>query len=134
MDKASLNEIANVYSLVVKAGVYKASSIKVAEAAKVIENSQRDINIAFMNELSIIFNEMGIDAGTKITIKAIYYEYVKDAVVTPQAMNAILVSINSGTAIDNTTVETKAVKRIENGMLVIEKDGVRYNAFGQVIR
>ena len=80
------------------------------------------------------FNEMGIDAGTKITIKAIYYEYVKDAVGTPQAMNAILVSINSGTAIDNTTVETKAVKRIENGMLVIEKDGVRYNAFGQVIR
>ena len=54
------------------AGVYRAESIKVAEAAKVIENSQRDINIAFMNELSIIFNKMGIDtravldaAGTK---------------------------------------------------------------------
>ncbi len=72
MDNESLEEIANVYSIVVKAGVYKASSIKVAEAAKVIENSQRDINIAFMNELSIIFNKMGIDtlevleaAGTK---------------------------------------------------------------------
>ena len=61
MDQESLDEIANVYSIVVDAGVHRASSIKVAEAAKVIENSQRDINIAFMNELSIIFNKMGID-------------------------------------------------------------------------
>ena len=72
MDADSLEEIANIYQIVVDAGVHKASSIKVAEAAKVIENSQRDINIAFMNELSIIFNKMGIDtlevleaAGTK---------------------------------------------------------------------
>lgn len=72
MDAESLDEIANVYSIVVEAGVHRASCIKVAEAAKVIENSQRDINIAFMNELSIIFNMMGIDtlevleaAGTK---------------------------------------------------------------------
>lgn len=72
MDSETLECIAKVYELVVDAGVYKASSIKVAEAAKVIENSQRDINIAFMNELSIIFNKMGIDtksvleaAGTK---------------------------------------------------------------------
>lgn len=72
MDEESLDEIAHVYEIVVAAGVHRASSIKVAEAAKVIENSQRDINIAFMNELSIIFNKMGIDtlevleaAGTK---------------------------------------------------------------------
>lgn len=72
MDAESLEEIAKVYQIVVEAGVHKASCIKVAEAAKVIENSQRDINIAFMNELSIIFNKMGIDtlevleaAGTK---------------------------------------------------------------------
>ena len=72
MDAETLEEIANVYSLVVEAGVYRAESIKVSEAAKVNENSQRDINIAFMNELSIIFNKMGIDtksvleaAGTK---------------------------------------------------------------------
>lgn len=72
MDEESLDIIAKVYELVVNAGVYRAESIKVAEAAKVIENSQRDINIAFMNELSIIFNKMGIDtnavlkaAGTK---------------------------------------------------------------------
>ena len=72
MDEETLEEVAKVYSLVVEAGVYKASSIKVAEAAKVIENSQRDVNIAFMNELSIIFNKLGIDtlevleaAGTK---------------------------------------------------------------------
>ena len=68
MDNESLEEIANVYELVVEAGVHKAESIKVAEAAKVIENSQRDINIAFMNELSIIFNKMGID--TQAVLKA----------------------------------------------------------------
>ena len=61
MDEESLDIIAKVYELVVDAGVHRAESIKVAEAAKVIENSQRDINIAFMNELSIIFNNMGID-------------------------------------------------------------------------
>lgn len=61
IDEDSLDTIANIYELVVKAGVHKAQSIKVAEAAKVIENSQRDINIAFMNELSIIFNKLEID-------------------------------------------------------------------------
>ena len=72
MDEETLDTVAKVYELVVDAGVYRAESIKVAEAAKVIENSQRDINIAFMNELSIIFHKMGIDtkavldaAGTK---------------------------------------------------------------------
>lgn len=68
----SLETIAKVYELVVKAGVHRASSIKVAEAAKIIENTQRDLNIALMNELSIIFDKMGINtfevleaAGTK---------------------------------------------------------------------
>ena len=61
MDDDTLDCVSKVYELVVAAGVYKAESIKVAEAAKVIENSQRDINIAFMNELSIIFNRLGID-------------------------------------------------------------------------
>ncbi len=72
MDEETLNTVAKVYEIVVDAGVHRAESIKVAEAAKVIENSQRDINIAFMNELSIIFNKLGIDtlavlraAGTK---------------------------------------------------------------------
>ncbi len=60
-DQDALETIAKVYGLVVKAGIYQAESIKVAEAAKVIENSQRDINIAFMNELSIIFHKLGID-------------------------------------------------------------------------
>ena len=68
MDEETLDEVAKVYELVVDAGVHKAESIKVAEAAKVIENSQRDINIAFMNELSIIFNKMGID--TKAVLEA----------------------------------------------------------------
>ena len=72
MDEETLENVAKVYEIVVDAGVHRAETIKVAEAAKVIENSQRDINIAFMNELSIIFNKMGIDtlsvlraAGTK---------------------------------------------------------------------
>ena len=68
MDAETLDEVAKVYELVVEAGVHRAESIKVAEAAKVIENSQRDINIAFMNELSIIFNKMGID--TKAVLEA----------------------------------------------------------------
>ncbi len=68
MDEETLNIVAKVYELVVEAGVYRAESIKVAEAAKVIENSQRDINIAFMNELSIIFHKMGID--TKAVLEA----------------------------------------------------------------
>lgn len=71
-DPESAEEIAQVYELVITAGVHRASSIKVAEAAKIIENTQRDINIAFMNELSMIFAKMGINtyevleaAGTK---------------------------------------------------------------------
>lgn len=71
-DPESAEYIARTYELIIKAGVHRASSIKVAEAAKIIENTQRDINIAFMNELSIIFNKMGINtyevleaAGTK---------------------------------------------------------------------
>ena len=71
-DKESLEEIAKTYELIIKAGVHRASSIKVAEAAKIIENTQRDVNIALMNELSIIFNRMKINtyevleaAGTK---------------------------------------------------------------------
>jgi len=71
-DAESLEEIAKTYELVVAAGVHRASSIKVAEAAKIIENTQRDLNIALMNELSIIFNLIGINtyevleaAGTK---------------------------------------------------------------------
>ena len=68
MDEETLDIVAKVYELVVEAGVHRAESIKVAEAAKVIENSQRDINIAFMNELSIIFNKMGID--TKAVLEA----------------------------------------------------------------
>ena len=68
MDEETLEEVAKVYELVVEAGVFRAESIKVAEAAKVIENSQRDINIAFMNELSMIFNRMGID--TKAVLEA----------------------------------------------------------------
>ncbi len=61
MDEETLDTVAKVYEIVVDAGVHRAESIKIAEAAKVIENSQRDINIAFMNELSIIFNKMNID-------------------------------------------------------------------------
>jgi UDP-N-acetyl-D-galactosamine dehydrogenase len=71
-DAESAENIAKTYELIIKAGVHRASSIKVAESAKIIENTQRDINIAFMNELSIIFNRLGVNtfevleaAGTK---------------------------------------------------------------------
>ncbi|GEB34244.1 MULTISPECIES: nucleotide sugar dehydrogenase [Brevibacillus] len=68
MDEQTLDTVARVYGLVVEAGVYRAESIKVAEAAKVIENAQRDINIAFMNELAMLFHQMGID--TKAVLQA----------------------------------------------------------------
>nr|WP_213422571.1 nucleotide sugar dehydrogenase [Bhargavaea massiliensis] len=68
IDTESLDEIAGIYELVIEAGVHRASSIKVAEAAKVVENSQRDINIAFMNELAMVFDRMNID--TKDVIEA----------------------------------------------------------------
>src|SRR6185436_3318080 len=60
-DEETLEKVASLYASVVTPGVHKASSIRVAEAAKVIENTQRDLNIAFVNELSIIFDKMGID-------------------------------------------------------------------------
>ncbi|MCR5591840.1 MAG: nucleotide sugar dehydrogenase [Lachnospiraceae bacterium] len=66
MDAETLEEIANVYELVIEAGVHRASCIKVAEAAKVVENSQRDINIAFINELAMAFDKMGIDTNEVI--------------------------------------------------------------------
>ena len=71
-DDEALSEIKQVYGLIIEAGLHQASSIRVAEAAKIIENTQRDVNIALMNELSIIFDRMGINtfdvleaAGTK---------------------------------------------------------------------
>ena len=63
MDAESLEEIKNVYDLVIKVGTYPVSTIKTAEAVKVVENSQRDINIAFMNELAMVFDRMGIDTA-----------------------------------------------------------------------
>lgn len=63
MDAESLEEIKNIYDLVIKVGTYPVSSIKTAEAVKVVENSQRDINIAFMNELAMVFDKMGIDTN-----------------------------------------------------------------------
>lgn len=77
MDNETLDTIAHIYELVVEAGVYRAESIKVAEAAKVIENSQRDINIAFMNELSIIFNKMGIDTKSVLDAAGTKWNFLK---------------------------------------------------------
>lgn len=77
MDEETLDTIAKVYELVVLAGVHCAESIKVAEAAKVIENSQRDINIAFMNELSIIFNKMGIDTQSVLKAAGTKWNFLK---------------------------------------------------------
>lgn len=77
MDAETLDCVAKVYELVVDAGVHRAPSIQVAEAAKVIENSQRDINIAFMNELSIIFNRMGIDTKSVLEAAGTKWNFLK---------------------------------------------------------
>lgn len=66
MDAETLEEIQNIYNIVIEVGTYPVSSIKTAEAVKVVENSQRDINIAFMNELAMVFDRMGIDTGEVI--------------------------------------------------------------------
>ncbi len=77
MDAETLELVAKVYELVVEAGVYRAPSIKVAEAAKVIENCQRDINIAFMNELSIIFNKLGVDTKSVLEAAGTKWNFLK---------------------------------------------------------
>lgn len=77
IDEETLDIIAKVYGLIIEAGIYKAESIKVAEAAKVIENSQRDINIAFMNELSIIFNKLGIDTQAVLRAASTKWNFLK---------------------------------------------------------
>ena len=77
MDAESLAEIKNVYDLVIEVGTYTVSDIKTAEAIKVVENSQRDINIAFMNELSIIFNKMGIDTKSVLEAAGTKWNFLK---------------------------------------------------------
>jgi UDP-N-acetyl-D-galactosamine dehydrogenase len=76
-DDATLDLVARVYGAVVKAGVHRAPSIKVAEAAKVIENTQRDLNIALMNELSIIFDRLGIDTLDVLAAAGTKWNFVK---------------------------------------------------------
>lgn len=76
-DPEALDNIALVYSAIIQAGVYKASSIKVAEAAKVIENTQRDLNISLMNELSMIFDKMGIDTQEVIEAAGTKWNFIK---------------------------------------------------------
>jgi UDP-N-acetyl-D-galactosamine dehydrogenase len=76
-DNKTLDKVAEVYSSIITAGIHKASSIKVAEAAKVIENIQRDLNIALMNELSIIFDRMGIDTREVIDAAATKWNFHK---------------------------------------------------------
>ena len=76
-DAETLERVANAYGVIVKAGVHKASSIKVAEAAKVIENTQRDLNIALMNELSIIFERMGIRTNDVLEAAGTKWNFLK---------------------------------------------------------
>jgi UDP-N-acetyl-D-galactosamine dehydrogenase len=76
-DDATLEIVANTYELVVKAGIHRASSIRVAEAAKVIENTQRDLNIALMNELSLIFHRLGIDTKSVLEAAGTKWNFLK---------------------------------------------------------
>jgi UDP-N-acetyl-D-glucosamine/UDP-N-acetyl-D-galactosamine dehydrogenase len=76
-DDEALEEIAQVYGQIITAGIYKATSVKVAEAAKVIENTQRDLNISLMNELAIIFDKMGISTKDVIEAAATKWNFIK---------------------------------------------------------
>jgi UDP-N-acetyl-D-galactosamine dehydrogenase len=77
LDARTLDIVADVYGSVVTAGIHRAPSIKVAEAAKVIENTQRDLNIAFMNELSAVFRQLGIDTGDVLAAAATKWNFMK---------------------------------------------------------
>ena len=76
-DTTALREIASLYELVITAGVYRASTIKVAEASKIVENTQRDLNISLMNELSIIFDKLGINTGEVLDAAATKWNFMK---------------------------------------------------------
>jgi len=76
-DEESLEEISKIYGHIIKAGVYKAQSVKVAEAAKVIENTQRDLNISLMNELAIIFDKMNIDTSAVLEAAGTKWNFLK---------------------------------------------------------
>jgi UDP-N-acetyl-D-galactosamine dehydrogenase len=90
-DDKSLEEIAKIYSNVVSAGVYRATSIRVAEAAKVIENTQRDLNISFVNELSIIFDRMGLDTSEVLEAAATKWNFMK---FTPGLVGGHCISVD----------------------------------------
>ena len=75
-NEITLDKISALYSSIIKAGIFRASSIKVAEAAKVIENTQRDLNIALMNELAIIFNKAGIDTAEVIEVASSKWNFM----------------------------------------------------------
>lgn len=77
MDEDTLEMVANIYELIIEAGVYRAESIKVAEAAKLIENCQRDVNISFVNELAIIFNKMGINTNAVLDAAGSKWNFVR---------------------------------------------------------
>src|SRR5699024_3992847 len=76
-DDEALKEISSIYGAIIKAGVHEIESIKVAEASKVIEHSQRDINIAFMNELSMVFNKMDIDTNAVLAAAGTKWNFLK---------------------------------------------------------
>jgi UDP-N-acetyl-D-galactosamine dehydrogenase len=76
-DAEALEEVSKVYSQIITAGIYKATTIKVAEAAKVIENTQRDLNISLMNELAMIFDKMGIDTKAVIEAAGTKWNFIK---------------------------------------------------------
>ncbi|GJM71605.1 hypothetical protein HMSSN036_38210 [Paenibacillus macerans] len=91
MDEQTLGLVAKVYELVIEAGVYRAESIRVAEAAKVIENAQRDINIAFMNELSMLFHRMDIDTKAVLAAAGTKWNFLK---FTPGLVGGHCISID----------------------------------------
>ena len=76
-DEEALREVSSIYGAIIEAGVHEAESIKVAEASKVIENSQRDINIAFMNELAMVFNKMDIDTNAVLEAASTKWNFLK---------------------------------------------------------
>ncbi len=91
VDTESLDIISKVYEIIIKAGVYKAESIKIAEAAKIIENSQRDVNIAFFNEMSILLNKLDIDFSSVIKAASTKWNFIN---LTPGLVGGHCISVD----------------------------------------
>ena len=134
-DNITCERLANLYSHVAKSGVHKASSIKTAEAAKVIENIQRDLNIALMNELAFLFNELGVETSSVLEAASTKWNFMK---MTPGLVGGHCIGVDpyylthKALEVGYNPEMILAGRRINDNMsFFIGDDGKKYSIFGE---